>query len=55
VLDQLKGTGTYKAIRLSPQDPVVSVGALINSCATFGSVAINDAYGNWQWFARYHE
>jgi hypothetical protein len=24
-------------------------------CASFGSVTINRAYGNWQWFARYRE
>lgn len=55
LVDKLKGTGTYKGSRFAPQDPVVSVGALMEFCASFGSVAINRAYGNWQWFARYRE
>ena len=55
LIDQLKGTGTYRQTRFSPQDPVVNVAALMEFCASFGSIAINRAYGNWQWFARYRE
>ena len=55
LIDQLKGSGTYRQNRFSPQDPVVNVAALMEFCASFGSVAINRAYGNWQWFARYRE
>ena len=55
LVDQLKGSGTYRQSRFTPQDPVVDVAALMEFCASFGSVAINRAYGNWQWFARYRE
>jgi len=55
LIDQLKGTGTYRQSRFTPQDPVVNVAALMEFCASFGSIAINRAYGNWQWFARYRE
>jgi hypothetical protein len=55
LIEQLKGVGAYKQTRFSPQDPVVNVAALMEFCASFGSVAINRAYGNWQWFARYRE
>ena len=55
LIDQLKGSGTYRGSRFTPQDPVVDVAALMEFCASFGSVAINRAYGNWQWFARYRE
>jgi len=55
LIDQLRGAGTYRQTRFTPQDPVVNVAALMEFCASFGSVAINRAYGNWQWFARYRE
>ncbi len=53
--DQLKGQGTYRQSRFTNQDPVVDVAALMDFCASFGSIAINRAYGNWQWFSRYRE
>jgi hypothetical protein len=55
LVDHVHGTGTYRQSRFSPQEPVVNVAALMEFCASFGSVAINRAYGNWQWFARYRE
>jgi len=55
LIEQIKGVGTYRQSRFSPQEPVVNVAALMEFCASFGSVAINRAYGNWQWFARYRE
>jgi hypothetical protein len=55
LIDQLKGVGTYRQSRFTNQDPVVNVPALMEFCASFGSVAINRAYGNWQWFSRYRE
>jgi len=41
--------------RFTPQDQVVDVEALMEFAASLGSVAINRAYGNWQWFAKYRE
>lgn len=55
LLDQAKGSGTYKQSRFSAQDTVVDVEALMEFAASLGSVAINRAYGNWQWFAKYRE
>ena len=55
LIEQLHGVGTYRQTRFTPQEPVVNVAALMEFCASFGSVAINRAYGNWQWFARYRE
>jgi len=55
ILDKNKGSGTYKTSRFSPQDQLVDVEALMEYAASLGSVAINRAYGNWQWFAKYRE
>lgn len=55
LLDQAKGSGTYKQVRFSSQEPIVDVEALMEFAASLGSVAINRAYGNWQWFAKYRE
>ena len=55
LLDTRRGPGTYKASRYSPQDPLVDVDGLMEFAASLGAVAINRAYGNWQWFARYRE
>lgn len=55
LLDQAKGSGTYKQSRFSAQEKVVDVEALMEFAASLGSVAINRAYGNWQWFAKYRE
>ena len=55
LVDQRKGAGTYRQSRFTPQDPFVDVEAMMEFAASLGSVAINRAYGNWQWFARYRE
>jgi uncharacterized protein (TIGR00288 family) len=55
LVEQLKGAGAYRQSRFTPQEPLVNIGALMEFCASFGSIAINRAYGNWQWFARYRE
>jgi uncharacterized protein (TIGR00288 family) len=55
LLDQDKGTGAYRQSRYAPQEPLVDVEALMEFAASLGSVAINRAYGNWQWFAKYRE
>jgi hypothetical protein len=55
LIEQTKGVGAYRQSRFSPQEPVVNVAALMEFFASLGSVAINRAYGNWQWFARYRE
>jgi len=51
------GEGAYakQDNRFKPQEPLVDVQALVELAASFGPVAINRAYGNWQFFGRYRD
>jgi hypothetical protein len=53
LLDERDGSGAYVAARFRPQDPVVRLGAVMAHVGGIGRVAVNRAYGNWQWFGRY--
>ncbi len=57
VLEARCGEGSYakQDHRFKPQDPVVDVQALVELGASFGPIAINRAYGNWQYFGRYRD
>ena len=51
---------TAKGVRqagqpLQAQEPLIDVQALVELGASFGPVAINRAYGNWQFFGRYRD
>ncbi len=39
--------------RFAPQEPLIDVQAIVDYSASYGDIAINRAYCNWQWFARY--
>ena len=41
--------------RFKPQEPLVDVQAIVDLAASFGPVAINRAYCNWQFFGRYRD
>lgn len=41
--------------RFKPQDPLVNVQAVVDMAASFGPIAINRAYCNWQFFGRYRD
>jgi uncharacterized LabA/DUF88 family protein len=41
--------------RFKPQEPLVDVQAIVHLAASFGPLAINRAYCNWQFFGRYRE
>ncbi len=41
--------------RFKPQEPLVDVQAIVELAASFGPVAINRAYCNWQFFGRYRD
>ena len=41
--------------RFKPQEPLVDVQAVVELAASFGPIAINRAYCNWQWFGRYRD
>ena len=51
------GEGAYAKPdnRFKPQEPLIDVQALVELGASFGPVAINRAYGNWQFFGRYRD
>jgi hypothetical protein len=51
------GEGAYakQDNRFKPQEPLIDVQALVELGASFGPVAINRAYGNWQFFGRYRD
>jgi hypothetical protein len=41
--------------RFKPQEPLVDVQAVVELAASFGPIAINRAYCNWQFFGRYRD
>jgi uncharacterized LabA/DUF88 family protein len=41
--------------RFKPQEPLIDVQAVVELAASFGPIAINRAYCNWQFFARYRD
>ena len=51
------GEGAYakQDNRFKPQEPLIDVQALVELGASFGPVAINRAYCNWQFFGRYRD
>ena len=53
--DSANGSGGYGRIsnRSKQQESLVDVQALYDFATTYGNVAINKAYCNWQWFAKY--
>jgi hypothetical protein len=57
LMEARNGEGAYSKQdnRFKPQEPFVDVQALVEFGASFGSVAVNRAYGNWQYFGRYRD
>lgn len=51
------GDGAYakQDNRFKAQEPLIDVQALVELAASFGPVAINRAYCNWQFFGRYRD
>lgn len=41
--------------RFKPQEPLIDVQAVVELCASFGPIAINRAYCNWQFYGRYRD
>jgi len=52
-----KEPGSYSRSdnRFRPQEPLVNVQAVVDFAASFGSIAINRAYCNWQFYGRYRD
>lgn len=57
LIDAKYGDGTYakQDNRFRAQEPLVDIQSLVELSASFGPVAINRAYGNWQYFGRYRD
>jgi uncharacterized LabA/DUF88 family protein len=55
--DERFGEGSYAKPdnRFKPQEPLVDVQAVVEMAASFGRIAINRAYCNWQFFGRYRD
>lgn len=51
------GEGSYSKPdgRFKAQEPLIDIQAIIELAASFGPLAINRAYCNWQFFGRYRE
>src|SRR5450830_460819 len=51
------GEGSYSKPdgRFKAQEPLIDVQTIIDLAASFGPLAINRAYCNWQFFGRYRE
>jgi len=51
------GEGTYGKPdgRFKPQEPLVDVQAIVELASSFGPIAVNRAYCNWQFFGRYRD
>ena len=51
------GEGSYGKTdgRFKVQEPFIDVQAIVELASSFGPVAINRAYCNWQWFGRYRD
>ena len=51
------GEGFYAKpdARFKPQEPLIDVQAIVELGSSFGSIAINRAYCNWQFYGRYRD
>lgn len=51
------GEGSYNKpdTRFKSQEPLIDVQAIVELAVSFGPIAINRAYCNWQFFGRYRE
>jgi len=56
-LCEQKDPGSYARPdnRFKPQEPLVDIQAIVDMAASFGPVAINRAFCNWQFFGRYRD
>lgn len=57
LLEAKMGEGAYAKpdIRFKPQEPLIDIQSIMDLGASFGPVAINRAYCNWQYFGRYRD
>jgi hypothetical protein len=55
--EERSGEGAYSKPdnRFKAQEPLVDVQAIVELAASFGSIAVNRAYCNWQYYGRYRD
>lgn len=47
------GADWYRNNKFCTQPALIDIEAILSYAASFGDIAINKAYGNWQWFGNY--
>lgn len=52
---RLEGSYSKQDNRFKVQEPLVNIQAIIDMAETYGPLAINRAYCNWQYFGRYRD
>ncbi len=57
LLEQAQGEGAYGKPdgRFKAQEPYIDVQTIVELASSFGPIAINRAYCNWQYFGRYRD
>jgi uncharacterized LabA/DUF88 family protein len=57
LVEASQGEGAYSKpdARFKVQEPLIDVAAIIELASSLGPLAINRAYGNWQYFGRYRD
>jgi uncharacterized protein (TIGR00288 family) len=57
LIEAKNGEGSYgkNDTRFKPQEPLIDVQAIVELASSFGSIAVNRAYCNWQFFGRYRD
>lgn len=57
LFEQAQGEGVYGKPdgRFKAQEPYIDVQAIVELASSFGPIAINRAYCNWQYFGRYRD
>lgn len=57
LFEQKNGDGSYAKsdLRFKPQEPLISVQSILDLASSFGPIAVNRAYGNWQFYGRYRD
>lgn len=57
LFELVNGEGTYAKAdsRFKPQEPLIDVQAILDLASSFGPIAVNRAYGNWQFYGRYRD
>lgn len=57
LVEAKSGEGAYSKndTRFKAQEPLIDVQAIVELASSFGSIAVNRAYCNWQFFGRYRD